>query len=76
MASTFDKNLNTEYSTKEERLARFKSNIQCAKETRKKSSGYRKGKIVINDGKVMKVYDADLPIPEGWERGEVKRSAE
>lgn len=69
--SPFDKLENREYS-REEKIERLKNHV----EWNKSIHGNRpRGKILINNGSVSKLYDADLPIPDGWVRGHHRRSA-
>lgn len=66
----FDKLEDREYS-REERIERFKR--LCAYRKTLKRNGRLKGVVIINNGVKCKSYDADLPIPEGWERGYIKK---
>lgn len=61
----FDKKENREYS-REEELERLKAGIAYKKTY---LNNTKKGRVMITDGKVTKLYDADLPLPEGWTRG-------
>lgn len=65
----FDKKENREYS-REEELARFKAGIAY-----KKTCNYKweKGRVMITNGKITKLVNADIPIPEGWVRGRADR---
>ena len=67
----FDKLEDREYS-REEKLERFKK-LVAYRNANKVGVGRKKGVIMINNGKVVKPYDADLPIPEGWVRGFIKK---
>ena len=66
----FDKLEDREYS-REEKLERFKKLVAYHKT--QKGYGRKKGVVMINNGEVVKPYDADLPIPEGWVRGYIKK---
>lgn len=65
----FDKKENREYS-REEEIERFRQNIAFKKT--KKHVSVKQGKMLINNGVEEKWIMADLPIPEGWERGAKK----
>lgn len=67
----FDKREDRIYS-KEEELERFRQYSAFNKTIVK---GRKKGLICINNGKETKLQDGDLPIPEGWVQGYIKRSA-
>ena len=66
----FDKLEDREYS-REEKIERLKRLVAYRKTV--KGCGRKKGTVCINNGKEIKSYDADLPIPEGWERGFIKK---
>lgn len=66
----FDKYDKKKYS-KEEQIERYKKIIAAHKTFKCKPS--RKGKVLINNGVVQKLILADLPIPDGWERGALKK---
>ncbi len=65
----FDKKENREYS-REEEIERFRQGIAYKKTI--KRTPFKKGKMLINNGVEEKWILADLPIPEGWERGAKK----
>lgn len=73
----FDNNNDREYSTDKEEteLEKFKRLVSYQK--RGKPVNRRNyQKIVINNGTVNKKVLADLPIPEGWERGRIKKGVQ
>ena len=65
----FDKLEDREYS-REEKIERLRKLVAYRKTVK---GGKKKNTVCINNGKVCKVYDADLPIPEGWVRGFIKK---
>lgn len=67
----FDKKYKEGYS-REEMLAVYRDRVALCKTMKRKP---KIKEIVINNGKVAKRFNADLPIPEGWERGKLKRGA-
>ena len=67
----FDKKYKEGYS-REEKIAVFRECVAQARETKRKP---KEKEIVINNGVISKRHNADLPIPEGWEWGRVKRGA-
>lgn len=70
----FDKLEDREYS-REEKLERFKK-LVAYHNANNAGAGRKKGVVMINNGKVVKPYNADLPIPEGWVRGYIKKPKE
>lgn len=66
----FDKYNKEEYS-KEEQIERYKKIIAARKTF--KCRPCRKGKVIINNGVEQKFILADLPIPDGWVRGVLKK---
>ena len=68
----FDKLEDREYS-REEKIERLKKLVAYRKTVK---NGRKKSTVCINNGKVCKVYDADLPIPEGWVRGFIKKGVQ
>lgn len=66
----FDKYNKEDYS-KEEQIERYKRIIAAQKQI--KHNPFRKGKVLINNGVIQKLYNADLPIPDGWVRGAIKK---
>lgn len=66
----FDKYNKEEYS-KEEQIERYKKIIAAHKKF--KCNPFRRGKVLINNGVIQKLYNADLPIPDGWVRGAIKK---
>ena len=67
----FDKKYKEGYS-REEKLAVYRESTALYKSIKRKP---KIKEIVINNGVVAKRFNADLPIPEGWERGRLKRGA-
>lgn len=67
----FDKKYKDSYSTREEKIADFRRSVEINKRHKYKPRRC----IVINNGIVAKQYNEDLPIPEGWKRGLLKRGA-
>lgn len=68
----FDKIDDREYS-REEKIERLKAAIAYRKTY--KVAKNNKGKVLLNNGEKGMWYDADMPIPEGWELGRIKRGA-
>lgn len=69
----FDKTYKEGYSySKEELIEIYRKRTALYKGMKRKR---KEKEIVINNGVIEKRYNADLPIPEGWERGKVKRGA-
>ena len=66
----FDKKENREYS-KEEKLERYRRMIQTHNTW--KVSSFKKGKICINNGTEEKWILKDMPVPEGWKRGQLPK---
>lgn len=66
----FDKYDKKKYS-KEEQIERFKRNIAVKKTI--KPNPMKKGKVCITNGVENKFVLPDLPIPEGWRRGETRK---
>ena len=64
----FDKKYKEGYS-REEKLAVYRESVGLYKTIKRKP---KIKEIVINNGKVAKRFNADLPIPEGWERGNLR----
>ena len=64
----FDKRYKEGYS-REEKLAVYRENVALCKTIKRKP---KIKEIVINNGVVAKRFNADLPIPEGWERGNLR----
>lgn len=61
----FDKRYKEGYS-REEKLAAYRESVALYKGMKWKP---KEREIVINNGKMSKRFNADLPIPEGWQRG-------
>lgn len=69
----FDKKYKEGYSySKEEILEIYRDRVALYKRVKRKQ---KEKEIVINNGVIAKRYNADLPIPEGWVRGFLKRGA-
>lgn len=64
----FDKKYKEGYS-REEKVAVYRENTALYKTIKRKP---KIKEIVINNGIVAKRFNADLPIPEGWERGNLR----
>ena len=65
----FDKIYDDNY-TREEKIEAFRKSVALHKLV-KNNAGNRY--VVINNGEKTKRIDPDLPIPQGWERGFVKK---
>lgn len=66
----FDKKENREYS-REEEIERFRRNIAYKKTYQPRAQ--KQGKMLINNGEIEKWILADLPIPDGWKRGAIRK---
>lgn len=66
----FDKKENREYS-KEEKLERYRRMVQTHKTW--KPTCYKEGKICINNGVEERWILKDMPVPDGWVRGILRR---
>lgn len=64
----FDKKYKEGYS-REEKVAVYRESTALYKTIKRKP---KIKEIVINNGIVAKRFNADLPIPEGWERGNLR----
>lgn len=70
----FDKLEDREYS-REEKIERLRKLVAYQKANNPRA-GRKKGFVMINNGVVTKQYDPDLPIPEGWKRGCIKKGVQ
>lgn len=59
-----------DYYTREETIETFR---QCVAVRKRKRTRQHTPYIIINDGVKTKKADPDLPIPEGWQRGFIKK---
>lgn len=72
MLKMFDKMYKDSYSTREEKIEDFRRSVMAQKGLKRNAGSHC---IFITNGVITKKFDPDLPIPQGWRRGQTKRGA-
>lgn len=72
MLKMFDKMYKDSYSTREEKIEDFRKSVMAQKGLKRNTGNHC---IFITNGEITKKFDPDLPIPQGWWRGQTKRGA-